>query len=127
MMNKYLVISFIYLCGIQHTALAQESVIWTDSTLTFDYGDIDYGPVYPHEFVFFNNTTDTLSIETIRVDCGCTVPDWENISIPPKTYGSILVTYNPKRHGYFSEKVRVFFRELKKPEILKVSGFVFKE
>ncbi len=92
----------------------------------YDFGDIDYGTEYQHSFVFINNSSDTLSIETIRTDCGCTVPDWENTFTMPGASGEISVTYTPKKHGYFSEKVRVFFFEQKKPVILNVEGYVFK-
>ena len=105
---------------------AQDAITWKDSTLVFNFGDIDYGQSYKHAFIFTNNSSDTLTIETIRTDCGCTVPDWEDTFTEPDTEGEILVTYKPKKHGYFSEKVRVFFYEQKKPVILSVEGYVFK-
>ena len=106
---------------------AQEQVLWQDSTLVFDFGDIDYGKEYKHAFVFKNNTTDTLNIETIRADCGCTVPDWEDTFTLPGSNGVIQVTYTPKKHGYFSEKIRVFFYEQKKSITLSVEGYVFED
>jgi hypothetical protein len=110
-----------------HNLNAQGSIVWQDSSLVFDFGDIDYGQDYLHDFVFTNQTIDTLHIETIRTDCGCTVPNWEDTFIAPMSEGKISVTYTPKKHGYFSEKVRVFFYEQKKSFILSVEGYVFKE
>lgn len=126
-MNYKAIRLFFYLfIGLGSNLQAQESINWIDSTLVYNFGDIDYGTEYQHSFVFINNTSDTLSIETIRTDCGCTVPNWENTFIAPGISGEISVTYTPKKHGYFSEKVRVFFFEQKKPVILNVEGYVFK-
>jgi len=124
--NSTLFFLFIFLC-LSINAKAQSKVSWQDSLLTFDYGDLDYGSSYDHAFLFKNLSSDTLSIETIRTDCGCTVPEWEDIQIPPGETGEILVSYTPKREGYFTEKVRVFFTQQKKAEILFVKGYVFKE
>ena len=128
MIKKNKLLFFLFLISYPYlNTKAQALVNWQDSLLTFDYGDLDYGRSYEHAFLYKNLSLDTIRIETIRTDCGCTVPDWEDIRIPPGESGQILVSYTPKRECYFKEKVRVFFTEQKKAEILFVKGYVFKE
>ncbi len=103
-------------------ASAQE-VIWQDS-LSYDFGEISQNHPVTHTFHFTNMNTDTIDIETVRSDCGCTETDWTKEEIPPGSAGKVIVIFDSKHVGPFKKKVRVYFRQFKKAHILHISGKV---
>lgn len=111
------------LCFGSAVAAGQE-IVWRDS-LHFDFGEITQGRPVHHVFHFTNNSTDTIDIETVRTDCGCTDTEWTKTDIPPKSSGTVTVNFDAKNRGYFNRKVRVYFRQMKKPSVLRISGTVF--
>jgi len=72
--------------------------------MVFESETIDYGTVAPNsdgsrEFVFTNNGTQPLIIESAQGSCGCTVPTKPTAPIPPGGKGVIGVKYDTSRAG----------------------------
>lgn len=103
-------------------ALTLENITWLTSD-THDFGTFKSKEVR-YTFSFRNDTDQPVLIEQIRTTCGCTVPDWKEFPILPDSTGSIEVTYDGKRRGYFRKKIMVFFNHQRKPENLWITGYV---
>ncbi|HND89627.1 MAG TPA: DUF1573 domain-containing protein, partial [Saprospiraceae bacterium] len=89
-----------------------------------DFGEIPQGR--PVKFVFrYRNTSDApLTLETVRTTCGCTAAEWTEGPVPPGGTGDISVEYDAYQGGTFKKKIRVFFHEQKKAEMLSIRGEV---
>ena len=87
-----------------------------------DFGEIRQG--HPVKFVFrYKNTGDApLTLETVRTTCGCTAAEWTEGPVAPGASGEISVEYDAYQGGAFKKKIRVFFQEQKKAEILWIRG-----
>ncbi|MBL7825755.1 MAG: DUF1573 domain-containing protein [Saprospiraceae bacterium] len=90
----------------------------------YDFGEIEREQ--PVSVVFeFKNISDTpIMVETVRTTCGCTAASWTETTVQPGQKGEIRVEYDAYQSGDFRKKIKVFFDKQKKPEILKISGFV---
>ncbi|MFK7933119.1 MAG: DUF1573 domain-containing protein [Saprospiraceae bacterium] len=76
-------------------------------------------------FFRFKNTTDEpIIIDNVRTTCGCTAPNWSVEPIEPQTVSEIKVVFDAKKPGYFKKKIRVFFSNQKRAEILTIQGIV---
>jgi Protein of unknown function (DUF1573) len=72
-----------------------------------DYGTIPYKSEGKREFVFVNNGTKPLTIESTQGSCGCTVPSKPEGPIAPGGKGVIGVNYDTARPGTFQKTVTV--------------------
>ena len=77
-----------------------------------------------YTFRFRNVTTDSLTVDNVRVGCGCTATEWSEEAIPPGAEGSIHVTYDAGVPGFYRKYVKVFFRDRKGGHKLWMEGFV---
>ncbi|WP_445453804.1 DUF1573 domain-containing protein [Flavobacterium sp. 25HG05S-40] len=74
---------------------------------TIDYGTIPHNADGKREFVFVNNGTKPLTIESTQGSCGCTVPSKPEGEIAPGAKGAIGVKYDTNRPGPFTKTVTV--------------------
>lgn len=75
---------------------------------TIDYGTIPANSDGKREFVFVNNGTKPLIIESTQGSCGCTVPSKPDKAIQPGERGVIGVKYDTSRAGQpFTKTVTV--------------------
>ena len=75
---------------------------------TLDYGTIPANSDGKREFVFVNNGTKPLIIESTQGSCGCTVPSKPEKPIQPGERGVIGVKYDTSRAGQpFTKTVTV--------------------
>jgi len=74
---------------------------------TIDYGSIPHNADGRREFVFVNNGTKPLIIETTQGSCGCTVPTKPEKPIQPGEKAVIGVKYATDRVGPFTKTVTV--------------------
>jgi hypothetical protein len=72
---------------------------------TIDYGTIPHNADGKREFVFTNNGTEPLLIESAQGSCGCTVPSKPEGAIAPGAKGVIGVKYDTNRQGPFTKTV----------------------
>lgn len=112
----YLFISFLI---IGNTA----PVLWL-SDRNYDFGEITYEEPVTCFFRFKNTTNTPIVIDNVRTTCGCTAPDWSLEPVAPDSISEIKIIYDAKKYGYFKKKIRVFFSNQKKAEMLTIEGFV---
>jgi len=74
---------------------------------TIDYGTIPHNADGKREFVFVNNGTKPLKIESTQGSCGCTVPTKPEGEIAPGAKGTIGVKYATDRVGKFTKTVTI--------------------
>ncbi|OAV45891.1 hypothetical protein A3850_011150 [Lewinella sp. 4G2] len=87
-------------------------------------GTIPRGEDHTITYQFRNLTDGPLLIENVRTSCGCTSSDWEERPVAPDSFGSINVTYDSTKRGYFRKNVKVFFVGHRGGHRLSLSGFV---
>jgi len=76
-------------------------------TETIDYGTIPHNADGKREFVFTNNGTKPLIIESAQGSCGCTVPTKPEGPIAPGAKATIGVKYATDRVGAFTKTVTI--------------------
>jgi len=77
------------------------------------------------DFVFTNNSNNSIVITNAVAACGCTKPVWTKEPVEPGKRGTISVSYNPLgRVGVFSKPVTVYFNNQSTPIIVKIKGTV---
>jgi len=101
----------------------ESKVEWL-SPLEHDFGDIELKVPKEHKFKFVNVTDELLTIDNVRTTCGCTASDWEEEPTEASDTSSIKITYDAAKPGYFRKKIKVFFHDQRKAEILYIEGFV---
>ncbi len=90
----------------------------------YDYGDLERGKPSTAVFKFKNITDEPMTIDAIRVTCGCTAPDWSEAPIEPDSIGTFNIVYDAEKAGYFRKKIRVFVSAQRWSEKIYVEGFV---
>lgn len=100
------------------------AVIEWQTELEHDFGSIHKERPVEFAFIFKNKSTEPVVLETVRTSCGCTAARWPEEPIAPGATGEIKVEYDAYLGGAFRKKIKVFFAQQKKPEILWISGEV---
>ncbi len=96
---------------------------WLTET-EYEFGDLPQKKEATAIFKFKNITDEPMTIDAVRVSCGCTAPDWSLVPIEPDSVGVINIVYDAEKAGYFRKKVRVFVSAQRWSEKIYVSGFV---
>jgi hypothetical protein len=74
-----------------------------------DLGDIYWGRPITHTFTVRNHSEQTIAIQRIRSDCGCTAMVDDTTPMKPGDTRFLTVTYEPEYHeGSFSKRVTVY-------------------
>lgn len=72
-----------------------------------NFGNAPQGKPVTHEFVFTNEGTEPLILESVKASCGCTTPEWSKEPIMPGKTGTIKAQYNMAREGTFRKSITV--------------------
>ena len=92
---------------------------------TIDFGTIQHNADGKREFVFVNNGTKPLTIESTQGSCGCTVPSKPEGAIAPGGKGTIGVKYDTSRVGPFTKTVTVKSNAVgQETKVLTIKGTV---
>ncbi len=92
---------------------------------THNFGELDEGPKYDHEFKFENIGKEPMIIAGVKASCGCTTPDWPKEPIMPGEVGAIKVIYNTKgRKGKFNKAVTITSNSVTPTKRLYIKGNV---
>lgn len=75
-------------------------------------------------FIYENIGKKDLIIERITTSCGCTIPYWSNMALPPLNKDSIKVAYDIENKGYFIKEIMVYSNSETSPDRLVVKGYV---
>jgi len=93
---------------------------------SIDLGRIfeENGPV-TRSFRLVNASANTVWLDSLSLDCGCTSSNFEVRALEAGDTVSIDVTYNPfNRRGSFRRLTEVFIRDYEAPLYLQMEGFV---
>ncbi len=92
-----------------------------------DFGELEEGPKYDHEFTFENIGNQPLIITGVKASCGCTTPNWPKDPVMPGDKASIKVTYNTKgRLNKFNKAVTITSNAATPTKRLYIKGNVLK-
>lgn len=100
------------------------AVVEWEGTTSYEMGDLIRNQPATHEFVFRNVSGEPMVIDNVRASCGCTVPEWGDAPVPTDSTGIIAVTYDARDLGYFKKKIKVYFSNQRKAEVLFIEGWV---
>ncbi len=90
----------------------------------YDFGTITQGTNVEHLFIFTNTGNAPLLIKDARGSCGCTVPEYTKIPIPPGGVGEILVKYNGSGMNQRRIRVNLVTNTERGDESLTIKAFV---
>ena len=108
------------------TAPPESPVEWLQPlTITLEDTFVDEPVTYT--FRYRNLTEAPLVVENVRVGCGCTATEWQEVPVQPGAEGSITVTYDADLAGSYRKYVKVFFRDHRGGHKLWIEGFVENE
>ncbi len=117
--------------AVKKEAAKVEALKVEGAGMLFENEIIDYGTVPANsdgkrEFVFVNNGTKPLIIETTQGSCGCTVPTKPEKPIQPGEKGVIGVKYDTSRAGQpFTKTVTVKSNAVgQETKVLTIKGTV---
>ena len=98
-------------------------VEWLQET-TVDVPDTFRDEPVTYTFRYRNVTDTPLLIENVRVGCGCTASEWQDAPVAPGAEGSIKVTFDAAKVGFYRKYVKVFLRNHRGGHKLWMEGFV---
>ncbi|MFN4079825.1 MAG: DUF1573 domain-containing protein [Saprospiraceae bacterium] len=96
-------------------------VEWLDG-VEYDAGLTPQGQIVKRAFRYRNLGERPLLLQNARADCSCATPDWTEAPVPPGGQGQIVLSYDGKREGAYNKRIRVFFDQQRRPEILRIKG-----
>lgn len=97
--------------------------------IAFIYQEHDFDTLWVQKdaefhFIYENLGKKDLIIEKITTSCGCTIPYWSNLALPPSNKDSIKVTYDIENRGYFIKEIMVYSNSETSPDRLVIKGYV---
>lgn len=75
-----------------------------------DFGKIPFGKPAEFQLHMKNLSTDSVTIEDVKVGCGCTTPKWAPGPYAPKQDFDITIGFNGGTDGTFNKVVTVYFK-----------------
>lgn len=95
---------------------------------SWDFGRINEGAAAEHVFSFTNAGADTLQIDTVRADCGCTGTVLSQKTVAPGKSGSLKVTFHSRNYSREVKKsVRILSNDPAGEVRLEVKAWVVRE
>jgi len=91
-----------------------------------NFGPIPYATPSKYNFVFRNVSDKPVTIQKVKVSCGCTGTKWPEEPVEPGEEATIKVEYDALKSGEFLKSLAVFYEQGKKPVVLYISGIVDK-
>ncbi len=92
---------------------------------THDFGKITQGEKVSYSFKFTNNGGSDLIISEAHGSCGCTVPQYPRVPIPPKGESAIDVTFDSEgKSGLVEKTVTLLANTSPNTKILKITATV---
>ncbi|MDD5723876.1 MAG: DUF1573 domain-containing protein [Syntrophales bacterium] len=92
---------------------------------TFDFTEVKEGEILEHTFKVLNEGGQSLEIEKIRTDCGCTKASYDRV-IPPGSEGKIVLKVNTEGFkGNISEGAKVYTNDPQNKVVrINVTAFI---
>ncbi len=93
--------------------------------IVYEFGTIKETSKAEGLFEIYNTGSDTLAIEDIQAECGCTMPILNQRKIAPGAMATLLVRYDGKdRIGSFNKKIALYTNASPKITVLIIAGTV---
>lgn len=94
--------------------------------LDHDFGKIPYGK--PAEFTLDmkNISPDSVTIQDVKVGCGCTTPKWQAGPYAPGKDFNITIGFNGYTEGQFNKVVTIYFKD-GLSQLIKFHGETYKQ
>lgn len=116
-------IGFLFILSLSFLSPPEPVIEWQVDA-TQDMGLLQQDQPKTIGFVFKNISDEPITIDNVRVACGCTAPEWDLTPVMPNETGTVHIEYDAKKQGYFYKKVRVFFSNQRRAEIIYIEGEV---
>ena len=91
---------------------------------TYDFGLLNHHEASTIKFSFINISDEPITFDNVRVSCGCTAPSYDLEPIMPDSTGYLEIEFDAGKLGYFYKKIKVYFSNQRKAEILWIEGEV---
>lgn len=91
---------------------------------THNFGEVEQGTPVSYTFSFTNTGNKALTIDKVKVGCGCTATAYSEEAIAPGESGFVTATYNAVKTGHFTKTVTVFTNEATQQKQLVLKGEV---
>lgn len=121
--NRLSILFFLILCISVCVIPVQAQVVWLTGQ-TFEFGRLDLTDKVATTFTFRNGGAQPLIIDNVRTSCGCTAPEWDTKPVLPNENGEIRIEFRPNKKGIVVKRIKVWFKGMRKPEILRISANV---
>jgi hypothetical protein len=102
----------------------QSSKIRWLSEKEYNFPEVELDTRANHTFYFKNVSNDSVRIDNVRTDCGCTASDWDEQAVAVGDTGKIVVQYHANRTGSFKQRLVVWIKGQRKSETLYITGVV---
>ncbi len=89
------------------TEIAKEVLVLKENS--FDFGKIPQGKPVTHAFDIVNQSSDSITLQSVQASCGCTTPSWKREPIAPGASATITVGYNAAAEGLFEKPVTILY------------------
>lgn len=92
-----------------------------------DFGEVEQADTLETVFQFVNTGYETIIIDKVEADCGCTVPELDKQSYEPGESGTLAVSFDPSQFVGDVEKKVLIRLENKEEFTLKIKAKVIAE
>jgi hypothetical protein len=104
---------------------AENTAMFKFEKTEHDFGSIKHGEKVAYSFKFTNSGTKDLVISTATGSCGCTVPQYPKMPVPPGGSGVIDVTFDSNgKSGKQHKTITVVANTIPNTTILSITGEV---
>ncbi len=93
-------------------------------SLVHSFGNIKTYEKVEHTFKFTNVSTAPIVILDVKVECGCTAPEWTQEPVMPGEDGEILIKFNSWKTGVFTKPIKVYTNAENYPTKLFITAIV---
>src|SRR5436305_1589899 len=118
-MKKFVVLMIGVIASVALHAQAPQAVSETDITkvvrfseLDHDFGKIPYGKPAKFDLNMKNISSDSITIEDVKVGCGCTTPEFPDNKGPfaPGQNFKVTIGFNGYTEGQFNKVVTIYLK-----------------
>ena len=101
-----------------------EPIVSWEIDQTYDFGLLNQREAATIKFPFTNISDEPITFDNVRVSCGCTAPSYDFEPIMPDSTGFLEIEFDAVKLGYFYKKIKVYFSNQRRAEILWIEGEV---
>ena len=106
----------------QNSQLPQNAVLNVSEK---NFGNIRQGKPVTEVFYLINKGKESIKIQNVFAECGCTTPKWSESPIAPGDSLSIEIGYNAAAEGPFRRKIEIIVEHQPQPIPVFLSGNVY--